>query len=56
MKVNKYLQHILKKVSNKPTLKEGLEFVVNDKEEKLTTYLFLVQKRLKLQKKNNVQK
>jgi hypothetical protein len=51
MKVNKYLQHILKKNSNKPTLKESLDFVLDEKEAALNTYLFLIEKRLKLKKK-----
>jgi hypothetical protein len=49
MQANKYLQHIIRKNSNKNNVHEALEDIESKKEEDLKTYLLLVQKRLQIQ-------
>ncbi len=49
MQANKYLQHIIRKNSNKNNVQDALADIESKKIEDLKTYLMLVQKRLQLQ-------
>lgn len=46
--VNKYLEHILRKANKTRSIPECIEDLRKTKEKELKTYLFLIQKRLKL--------
>jgi hypothetical protein len=48
MEVNKYLQHIIRKNSNKHNLQDCLHQIDMKKQEDIRTYLFLIEKRLQL--------
>jgi hypothetical protein len=51
--VNKYLEHILRKANKTRSIPECIEDLRKSKEKELKTYLFLIQKRLKLKNATN---